>query len=430
MEQIKDEELKKLIRKGYKLELISFEFDVPLDHLKELKAHMENTNKKQQEGIYSNVKKVRKMRERYVILLNSSQNNNQENKKTYQTDEQGKIIDEALIKIEENINSINEKTEIKEKAQYLKSIVRDVKEISEYPFTFEQSQKMYQLFNNKELKKLENINVIREILSKINNIIGYKLSKCFNEKIDDTKDMEGLIKIKQLILKDRLGINIQYTIARIDRKIQNLQQNKAIANIKDNISQSIIDLANRIANSNITKEEAEKIIIEESEKIKVPNVNSKFGLTPKQQNKQILREVKYCLIENATNYPIKNSEETIKLLQELGEDANVSIRTVVKNLIERKEFASAEELCNKYLKVNEPYIRILQREIESEKLKTIALKILSGEGSIEEDLINYDKISKSKINLSNILIGTSKDGSKKITLTDLVEERKVKNLSR
>ena len=63
---VKQEEIVKLIKDGFDLELISFELDVPMEILVQLKHELENTGNKKNSD---EVTKMEQMRQKYKELF-------------------------------------------------------------------------------------------------------------------------------------------------------------------------------------------------------------------------------------------------------------------------------------------------------------------------------------------------------------------------
>ena len=100
-----EEEIKKLIKKGYSLELISEEFDIPGERLVRYKNQISQKDKKPK--VDSTHKKIEDMISKYNMLFKPEDN------KTEQTSKQDELneeeIDQLVQKIEGLIDKLNKK---------------------------------------------------------------------------------------------------------------------------------------------------------------------------------------------------------------------------------------------------------------------------------------------------------------------------------
>lgn len=100
-----EEEIKKLIKKGYSLELISEEFDIPRERLVRYKNQISQKDKKPK--VDSTRKKIEDMISKYNMLFKPEDN------KTEQTSKQDELneeeIDQLVQKIEGLIDKLNKK---------------------------------------------------------------------------------------------------------------------------------------------------------------------------------------------------------------------------------------------------------------------------------------------------------------------------------
>lgn len=100
-----EEEIKKLIKKGYSLELISEEFDIPRERLVRYKNQISQKDKKPK--VDSTHKKIEDMISKYNMLFKPEDN------KTEQTSKQDELneeeIDQLVQKIEGLIDKLNKK---------------------------------------------------------------------------------------------------------------------------------------------------------------------------------------------------------------------------------------------------------------------------------------------------------------------------------
>lgn len=219
---------------------------------------------------------------------------------------------------------------------------------------------------------------------------------------------------------------------RIVNKITMIEQKEASERIRNNIPYNIEQIIINLVKGELDIKEANKIIEEEAS-YQTQNNTSKFALTKEQKEKQILNQIKIILSEDEEKYDIKNPQTTIIQMQEIYKgDINPAITAVVKNLIKRKNFEKAKNLCEEFSKNSEknPVISILKKEIRSAEIGDLVLKVINMKGSTEEQRIYFEQIEKGikkeKINLKSIPIGKSQDGLSKITLEDIWVDEDIK----
>ena len=94
-----------------------------------------------------------------------------------------------------------------------------------------------------------------------------------------------------------------------------------------------------LANWNIDIQRANEIIDEEAKKRVANKPKTKFSLNEEQERRQILIQIRTAIEEKADKFRIQNPETAVLQLQQLcGGKIEQSVRTVVMNLIEQKDF--------------------------------------------------------------------------------------------
>ena len=441
------EEIKKVIKKGFDLELISFELDIPIEKIKQYKSELEVEEKNNSVRTYSARKiidcenkkihsKMQQVRERYNKLF--FRNNNVENVKQKKLQKQDtELIDSVIVEIEKIIKGM-EKLSKKDRRKKAMKIFGELKKIEEYQLTIEQAEKLNQLIQSKELDNLNSKQIYssEDTRNKKKEKMVKKLVEAIDIEQEKTEDLEEL---KNLLKKITLEIQVKNPISagmvkcKIEKKISKIINKKTISRIKNEIPINIESIIVELAKGTLNMQTANEIIEEEARKIVESKPKTRFSLTEEQEKGQILIQIKKVLMERPEQYYIENPEKTINQIQELcGGKLEVSIRTVVKNLTGVKDFERAKEICNKFMKedkVNFTYIKRLKKEIRNDEISDIVLKVINMKGiDIEEERIYFELIEKGlkmgNIKLEEISLGKSQDGLKFITLADIWEGKK------
>ena len=253
---------------------------------------------------------------------------------------------------------------------------------------------------------------------------------------DELEELKGLERKLTMGMQQNNQIVVGAVKSRIGNKISKIIQQKAIDRIRNDISEDIEFMIREIANGTLDSQIANKIIVKEGNKTIEKKPKNRFSLTEEQEKRQILVQIRTVLIEKSEQYHIENPEKTILQIQELcGGELEQAIRTVVKNLINVKEFERAKEVCNRFSsKDNESslstYIRRLRKQIRNEQISDIVLKGLNLNGTEREERTYLELIEKGlkrrNIKLSAISLGKSQDGLRNITLADIWEDENQK----
>lgn len=166
-----------------------------------------------------------------------------------------------------------------------------------------------------------------------------------------------------------------------------------------------------------------------SERQKNSSANNK--LSSEKIKNQIFIQVKTLLKEQPTNYSIKNPNKTVEQLQQLTNiDITQSLQIVTTNLINEKSYEKAKILCDDFLKATrddalKDTIYTMKKNIRNYEIGDMVLKGLSMDKSDDKQIEYFELIEKGlikgNVKLSSIPLGTSKDGLKKIYLSDIMD---------
>ena len=438
------EEIKQIIKKGFDLELISFELDIPIEELKKYKDEIERNNNLSKTKTHNekeiidkkNIKahsNMQKMREKYNQIFFTD--NKKEINLPNVSKQQIELINSVIKEIEKNIRELKSqpKAEIRKKVG---TILTELNKIESYPLTVEQSEKLYILMKSKDLEKLnlKSTDKIDTYINKKRKMVIKKLAKSIDIAQSQTENLEELKNLQRKLTMEMAQKNpilVGSVISKIENKILKINQQKALYRIRNSISNDIEYIIKELANGTLDKEKAIKIIEEEARKRIESREKTKFSLTEEQEKKQIIIQIKTLLMENPQKYSIKNPEATIIQIQELcGGEQEQAIRTVVNNFIEIKNFEKAKEICNKYSNKDnritfQKFIRSLRNQIKKAEIGDLVLKGLNVTGN--EERIYFELIEKGlntgNVKLNDIYLGKTQDGLRKIYLSDIWENQ-------
>lgn len=442
MVYIEADEIKSLIKKGYNKEIISLEFDIPNKLMKQYELEVQaeenskssKTFKKEKRNLnkYS-YPEIRKMREKYNGLFfksNKEEKNNIVEKSPENYELVNSIIAEFKIILDENIVRSE-----KEKSECVKKVLSGLKKIEDMDLTISQAEQIYKLLGSDVLKNL-NISLKGMTYSK-----GYKQKRTIIKKLaknidiaqnqtEDIEELENLSRKITIEMVENYQVEIGTLKSKISNKIFKIKQQKKIESIKNNIPENIKAIISDIAKGSVDVSVA-KIAIEEEAKRRIEAKGKNKNKISEEKN-QILIQIRKVLKENSEIYRVENPSATIMIFEELCDgEIESSIRAVIKNLINIKEFDKAKEVCRELLgkndnRISPMYIKNLRNEIRNSKIGDEILTIIENDGTYEEEKMCYEQIKKliveEKINPKNISLGKSQDGLRNITLADILSK--------
>ena len=438
-------EIKKLIKKGFDLELISFELDIPIEEIMQCKLELEKINKSSSIKTYSVREiidsknkqahlKMQQMREQYRKLFFKV--NKVEIKPIKKlTTQEIEFVDSVIAEIDEIVKGMKNISK-KERRKGANIILTKIKKIENYQLTIEQSERLHSLMQSENLEKL-NLNTTDKIdfyINRTKRTIVKKLTDAVDNAQVQTEDLQELKILEKKLTTTMQHNNPIYVGAvksRIENKILKINQKIAFNRIRNDVPTDIAFIITEIANGTLDIEIANEIIDKEAKKRVENKPKTKFSLTEEQEKKQILIQIRTVLMEKPEQYHIENPKVTIMQMQELcGGDLEQSVRTVVKNLTCIKDFERAKNVCDSFSikdKDNQipKYIRTQKNEIRNAELGDIVLKGLNMSGTEEDDRKYFELIEKGlkmgNVKLSSVPLGKSQDGLKNIYLSDIWE---------
>ena len=443
------DEIKKLIKSGFDLELISFKLDIPIEEVEQCKKELE-VKKSSTAKIYTAQEiierenrqahqRMEQIKERYRKLYFA---NNKGEEKGNQIKELTKeeiekidlIIDDAKKTIE-NLKEISKA----EKKQIVKKMITQLKNIQKERLTVEQAEKLYILLQDEELKKMKKttpeLNYFLYAIDKLDKVALRKLVDAVNiaqEQSDDVEELKELDKRLTIEMQHKNYIVVSTAKNKIRDKIVKISQSKGKKNIDipKEIEEIIIDISKGV----LDIENANRTIEYETKKRLENRPKTIFRLTEEQVKRQIFIQIKTALKDSPEQYYLENPERSILQIEQLmGGELEQNIRIVVDNLLELKDFERAKEVCNTFLNKSEEnsfitYIRTLKKQINNTELGDIILKGIKTTGTAREERAYLNLIEKGlkagNVKLESISLGKSQDGLRKISLADVWTDEK------
>ena len=449
------EEMKKLIKSGFDIELISFEFEISIEELEQLKREIDNsierkvnnkTDYKEEKAVskIQNVKKVInnirdhtrssysklcKMRENYRALYYGIREA-QDLQFTEATPQEREKINSLISEMQENIRKMQGATR-KEKKDILKNIFDLIGKINNYALTMEQSEKIISLLESNEIDSIK-FNTEDKLGFKLQNIkktIVRKYTAAIDVEINETENIDQL-KILQkkitleMVMKDRVfygGIS-----RKIHDKILKIQQQQAIDRIKNDVSINIQRIVSNLANGTLDIEEANEVIKEEAKRRVNSKPKTRFSLNEEQEKAQILMQIRVLIAERSDQYIITDPETTtMQMGQLLGQDSFNALTSVIENLINSRKFDDARNLYKNFSSRNEfsASDNQLLKRIRNAEISDMILKLINMNAEANKEAEYFIKIEeglkRSNIKLESISLGKSKDGLRTINLVDV-----------
>ena len=475
----KIDEVKKLIENGFDdLELIAFELDIPIEQVKQCKADIEsnkqkatsqNSNKEQsivkpdtkkrktidsdfKEENYKAHVKMKKMKEKFDELVYGKKKQDEKDEKDEKASEKPKQlspkeiekINMSIVIIEGKIQEVKDagRNRIR-KSEIGREIVAQFKKIDGYQLSMEQAEKIYTLINSRELDRLRarHDDLIDNAIALVRRKTTTQFVQAIELKLAESNDIQELQALSKLITEKmaREGqIFVGGIKSSISNKIMKLQQKQRIEKIRNDIPMNIASVIQELVAGKIDIQVANGLIDEEAKKRVDSGPKTKFALSADAQKRQILMQIKTVLAERGTTYAIQDTETVIRQLQELcGIGQEEAVRIVVKNCIGRKDYKIARSVCDRNEIKNEygftvKSIASLRDEINHAEFGDIVLEGINNTRTQVEEKAYIDMIEKAlnsgKIRTTGVKLGKSVDGLRDVTLADIWEEGRGKQV--
>jgi len=321
---IRQNEIEKLIIKGFDLELIAFELDLPMEYVIECNRNIElrtklskNYSEKMEQIRNDAHLRMEKMRERYMELVSTIEQTDVAPKR-FSPEPNSQLIETTIATIEETLNSMKELPK-KERRKKAREILNSLKEIKEEPLTIEQAEKLKVFLEAEALKniRIDEVDRIEYYIDAEKTKVAIKLARAVEIAAEQTKDIPELKSLAQRItyeMAKRNQLAIGIVKSKIERKVAELEHNKIIDSLRNDISQKVESIIIALAQGTLDIEQAKTIIKEEAQERVKNKPKSRFALTAEQEEKQILIQIKTALREKVDKYHIENPVITIEQL--------------------------------------------------------------------------------------------------------------------
>lgn len=340
------EEVKKLIKKGFDLDLIAFELDLP--YLEITKALKEEQRQNLSRTARDSEFKMCKMREKYreVFLYKPQAGISKTREISPEENDLANFVIEKIEQTEREMEGLPKN----ERRKMAINIYNELKDIEKINLSVEQLERILNVLSSENLKYLN-----FDVTDKINAYLAVT-KKRFATKLIDAVDVKSYENLSLEELK-QLSKKITYEIAkenkfladsvkgRLSSKILALQAQMQIEKFKNEIPPKIEQIAQDLANGEIDIESAKKTIDEEAKNRLETAPKSIVSLTQAQQKNQVIRQIKMRIKE----FKLIKPEQTMEILQKLFDDGfDSALSTVMEVLIENKMYGEAKLICDKF----------------------------------------------------------------------------------
>lgn len=397
-------------------------------------------------------KKMQRMREKlnYMLEIDSVK---KKTPRKIQTEEEKEKIDKNIEKVQEKIGLMNDKSLVS--FEVSKSVLHYLKQLESLDLEIDQLETILGLISQK-IKKQSLGNDIKKAIDKYEGKFVRALAKRIREKSEEVDSIEELESLSRKLssysanlssnMKILLTIDIESVISEIHRKVLKIKARDIEIQNKNSMSNSIKNIINSIAIGEFDYDKAVEIINEEASKRLEQAPKTKFSLSKEQHVKQIKHIIGETLVKEADRYELINPRKAINDLINLNDgNQSRSLYIVVKNLITRKDFETAKEICEQH---NVPinfeqasfvskgnnlnnmgvYARDFKKEVLRAEVADMVMEYLNKDTYPAEErafLENLEKrLKRENISMSSIILGKTKDGLRTITLEDIYKEDK------
>jgi len=300
LEQKEVEEIKKLIKSGFDLELISFELDVPIEQVRQCKIDIETSKNNSTTRATFNARdiierrdnqahsKISRMREKYrQLYFRSNKVEVVRPKPLSQQDME--LIRTVIATVQETIEKMKTLPK-KEKRKIASSILTELKKIEEYQLPMAEAEQIYGLMCSTELQGL-NSNVTDRIdyyMKKQKSRSANQYAKAIEYEQYDVDDIEELQRLDRKLtgtLVSENPISVGAVKSKISNRIVAMRQQQAIDRIRNDIPVSIISVISDLVSGNIDMQKANVIIDEEAKRRVESKPKTRFSLTEEQERR-------------------------------------------------------------------------------------------------------------------------------------------------
>ena len=439
--------IKEIIADGYdKLDVISFELDIPMIELLNLKKQIEDEKRLQraraeaqrqtEKDRYASIQKLQQLRRNYEFIYNGLSVNSSF-KELPKVIPDSEVADEVIKKLEAVID--DKKITKKDRVFEVLSIVKGIQNEN---ISLEQAERVISILSNRDklpMPEGERNKTIIYTINKYKKIAIKKLVEAIKIKLELINDPDELVKLCAKLPYEYEQIDsvlVSPVKMRIQSKITRLRTEKSMYDMENIFSEHVMNVVKSITSNDIDIDELESLVNNEVQRRMSQPRKGPFVLTEEKHKAQVYFQLVKALEKFAQDYPIQNPDKTIRALEkEFGMGFDSNFRAVILNYIARKQFVPAEYLCDKYTRIvgaeseHASNISRLKLDIQKAEIGQIILKAIHTNASLDEQNQFFEVIEKRMkqhgYNYSSIPLGYSKDGTRKITLADIWEDERI-----
>lgn len=433
-----EEEIIELVRYGCDPELIAFEFDVPINEIKE------TINAEAKKTFLNRESKMNKIRVKYFNQYYSYDSNDGNVASMEPTPQEEKNVQEVIDYLKREQENIENMSDFNRKA-ILNVMLKELKILDTTNSTLEQTEEIKKMIDRDEFKnisKKRGEKGVREFYLRKRRV-EKRYSQLIEEKAKKTTDIKELIELKKKITPEmaRENLLISNIKGRIENKITTINSKVMQYEMRNNVSPEIRGIVIDIAEGTLNMQEAQQTILKEAHK-RVEEAkkatNGRVALSEQQYERQIAIQIRTLLSEKGNDYRIKDVKNSMQVLSEFPEKipSSQAFRVVVDNLASQEKFKQAIDLCNSNIsrmtfEGGETLIsqaaRSKKREIALRQIGSMIKEKIENKVSDEDDQMFMSllerRLENEKIRLDAIQIGKDSSQTKSIRLSDIWYEK-------
>lgn len=444
IEENEIKQIKNLLKNGISIDLISFELKIPIDELTALLEEPKYTNKKTNK--YQNIisksdnntlKKLELIRKKYNQLC--SENTTSAIHIDELSNSHLEIVEHNLKEIEKILNELSLSSDTFQIYKSLNQIIKNTNKIISFPLSIEYLEKLLNLLEYDNLKVFYSRGTIKplEKLACIRISISRQLSNLVILKLKQTNNLEELHSLYKCVSSQMTSENsfiLSQVRDTLSNKIFKLESQKILEKNKFEISPNIASILQDISKGTLDIEIANQLINTEVEERMSKKTKNKFTLTEEQERNQILIQIRNILKERANDFPIKFPKNSVTQLINLFDgNVDLSIKTVITNLINREHFVKAKELLDYFSNIDPKFLnsntlKDLRTDIMYANFSDLVLQTLNMNNP-EEEILYFNMIEKrlasGQIKPGKVYLGKNKNGDKKIYLSSIWDSTQI-----
>ena len=379
--------------------------------------------------------KVESMKKRYQKLCGGSLGKITE-QNVSQPKEKEELINGVVIFAEQKLEEMDE-MDPKARRRIAVEVWQKIKQIEQFDLSLEQASRINNVISSDKFKSLNRskIDGIDYCIYTYKLKMSAKILEAITRRIDNIHEMDELLELVALLKKQNItGNNSSLQAFEMKLNSKKAQLRQETFNLNNNISADIYRIINDIAHESFDFEVANQIINQEVEKRMQRKNKNRFGsLNEQQERRLIINEIRREIKSNTENCILSNPTAAIENLILLDKDNKEdSIAAVVRNLLGRRDYKLARQICDNYTGRDEmknggvkfkSTMQCLSKEIDAREVADRVLFYLNRENSAEDEekFLKFleDKINREGIKMVSVRLGKRQDGKYDITLEDI-----------